>query len=545
MILSRAASSSSSSSSSSAPKSFDRALGLVISLAGGAGLYLLHAWLQSLRARKRKQGASLGLGPGLSLGPGGAARKADCSPGNGGVSECVSGSGATGWTDAADHSNHSTDNQTQTQNQTQPRVLHSGSCHCGRFHFRVLAPEELHAVEYSASSKLRFPRLTLSALDFEIVTDESSLSLYSVTDGCQVGIHAFCSFCGMQVLYSPPPAANPSGDESRGEVVVNTDCLDRSTIRQLHVAYGGHRNTIPCVIPTQPHSRRPKQQHEQPQPRNFNYPNADHFAAHRQPSHASGVLVKAQAAVSSHYSDSSGTRALTVSSGMFSEEGVQLGLDDDASTSSSSSCINRDLDRTEVRGGDRERDRDSVELLRHLLHEGGDEGAQTQISHQNYYPTPLPRQHQQWQSAPSETPSHLGSRLLARQQEEAQTHLHSQISHSARTPQHNGPQRTLSSSSLKQLGHSPSLYDTLPLMYNYASTATSPLEQQQHYQHQHLDAPVMIRGAELAGPTGLLGLELRSRGAGISPGHSSSTHSTPTSLHQRLKLYLQQHLDEA
>ena len=135
------------------------------------------------------------------------------------------------------------------------KVWHTGSCHCNRFRFRVFAPEDLCVVEYRASSScklLRFPRLTLNSCDFEVAAaaENSSLSLYSVVDNFsqqkrQVGIHAFCSFCGMQVFYSPPPPEPLISYRKGGEVVVNVDCLDKGTVNQVHVAYGGIRNMPP------------------------------------------------------------------------------------------------------------------------------------------------------------------------------------------------------------------------------------------------------------------------------------------------------------
>jgi hypothetical protein len=443
----------------------------------------------------------------------------------------------------------------------------------------VLAPEVICAVQYSASSKLRFPRLTVPALDFEVASGESSLSLYSVKDGQQVGIHAFCSFCGMQVLYSPPPPAVSFVDEAavpgsgRGEVVVNADCLDRSQVRQVHVAYGGARDTPPCVLP---HPRSQSRGHPPPQseplnPKQYQYCNADHYnqqqQQHLQPGR--GVLLKAHAAASLH-SDSSGTRALTVSVSSRGEVCSDDVLED--------SCSERGGGSSRGSGdGDSDGDRLGVDLMCHLLGEDEGEGdvalqagaraqyfpVSTQHQHQTHLQSQIQtQQHPPPASAPASSSSLLGSRLLARHQEEvllwrAQGHSQGQLT----LPGHPAPSpsRVLSSSSLHQLGHSPSLYDTIPLMYNYASAAssasTSPLEQhlqqlqqQQQQQHHHsqfqhqADVPVMIRGAELAGPSGFL--EQRSRSSASSSHSTPPSASTSNSLHHRLKLYLQQHLDE-
>ncbi len=44
-----------------------------------------------------------------------------------------------------------------------------------------------------------------------------------------LGIHSFCSFCGVQVLYSP--TVEPF------EIQVNVDCLDRHSVEKVNVTY--------------------------------------------------------------------------------------------------------------------------------------------------------------------------------------------------------------------------------------------------------------------------------------------------------------------
>ena len=115
--------------------------------------------------------------------------------------------------------------------------MHSGGCHCEKFKFHVSASESLNVVDYN--TKLRFPRLTVANSDFEIM-DNNSLSQYSVVNGCQRGTHSFCSSCGMQVFY------RPSDSE---EIIINADCLDRSTVREINVSYGGVWMTFPSLVP--------------------------------------------------------------------------------------------------------------------------------------------------------------------------------------------------------------------------------------------------------------------------------------------------------
>lgn len=498
MILSKA-------STSSSPKNLDRALGLVISLAGGAGLYLLHSWLLSLRERKRNHTVALSA---ASCGPSSNSSSSFSSPD-------ISNSTHERKTNSTD-THIDTGSDPSDPHKQVVKMLHAGSCHCGRVHFRLLAPEELFAVQYSAVCKMRFPRLAVPATDFQISSEDSSLSLYSVADGLQVGIHAFCSFCGMQVLYSPPPEQQEPGSQGEGEVVVNADCLDGSSQRRVKVAYGGARHTRPCALQTHflphqhyhnHHSHRTQpqqpQQSSQQQQQYFGVRVAyDQQQLLRPPT-------KAKVADSSRHSDSSGTRALTVSS---EEAPDALELDDSSACSDHSGS-------------------GSVNLLHHLLDDDALQDAGQ--AYARHFPVQGPqRQDQQG--------------LLARLRQGQSRQLQSQqASSSSSSVEHPAPHRSLSSSSLQQLGQSPSLYDTIPLMYSFAAAATSTPEQrvqlpfqQQYSQHQHqpqpqhssqqhpVNAPVMIRGAEL---------DQWSLGR--------SSHSGSATLHQRLKLYLQQHLD--
>jgi hypothetical protein len=102
---------------------------------------------------------------------------------------------------------------------------HFGSCHCRNVRFKVRAPRVINAVD--TSSKIKFPRFTMRCSDFELLCDDRALSMYTVQYGDGVmGIHSFCSFCGVQILYAP--TIEPI------EIQVNVDCLDRRNIIKIH-----------------------------------------------------------------------------------------------------------------------------------------------------------------------------------------------------------------------------------------------------------------------------------------------------------------------
>lgn len=88
-------------------------------------------------------------------------------------------------------------------------VLHFGSCHCQRIRFNVRASKLILCVEIPSIS--RFRQATPLRCDyFELLSDESSVSHYDFqipdeTKGDNISdqFYAFCSLCGINVLYSP------------------------------------------------------------------------------------------------------------------------------------------------------------------------------------------------------------------------------------------------------------------------------------------------------------------------------------------------------
>lgn len=116
-------------------------------------------------------------------------------------------------------------------------VVHRGSCHCERVRFRLKAPKFLKAV--GVRSKLNFPRLIIPCENFEPLTDEDLFSLYTVRCEKSVGVHAFCSFCGMHVVFSE--TTEPV------EIHINVDCLDRSTVQEINMVSFEMKETYPTT----------------------------------------------------------------------------------------------------------------------------------------------------------------------------------------------------------------------------------------------------------------------------------------------------------
>ena len=76
--------------------------------------------------------------------------------------------------------------------------------------------------------------MSIPASSFEALSDESAMSLYAVSTAERdqnggIGVHTFCSFCGVHVVYAP--STDPQ------EIQVNVDCLDKTNIEQILVSY--------------------------------------------------------------------------------------------------------------------------------------------------------------------------------------------------------------------------------------------------------------------------------------------------------------------
>ena len=123
-------------------------------------------------------------------------------------------------------------------------VIHNGSCHCHRVKFRIKTSKVLNAVDIP--SKIRYPRVTVSSKNFESLTEDGIMSLYAVKekgneyDHITVGVHTFCSFCGIHVFYSP--SIDPF------EIQVNLDCIDRTNVDKVNISYLGIPESVACPI---------------------------------------------------------------------------------------------------------------------------------------------------------------------------------------------------------------------------------------------------------------------------------------------------------
>jgi hypothetical protein len=114
-------------------------------------------------------------------------------------------------------------NRTSTEeNPEPPLTLHQGSCHCKRVTFGIKAAKILQPMK--ASSKFHFPRVQIPLHLFELLSDQSNMSLYTDNPAesgtAATGVLAFCSSCGMQVLHSL--SSNPE------EVEVNLECIRKN-----------------------------------------------------------------------------------------------------------------------------------------------------------------------------------------------------------------------------------------------------------------------------------------------------------------------------
>lgn len=160
---------------------------------------------------------------------------------------------------------HSTTHVISFRNQSKGTLTcHHGSCHCGRVKFRLFAPRILKVVD-CGNTKLRFIRFSTKHEFFETVAGkalynlfaeiicyegEDCVSHYAVHNENAVGIYVFCSYCSVQILYAPH--INPV------EVQINIDCLEKSTIDDVIVAYHASLETMPYSDVDQLYNRRGK-----------------------------------------------------------------------------------------------------------------------------------------------------------------------------------------------------------------------------------------------------------------------------------------------
>ncbi len=199
-------------SSSAGVRALDRVIGLLFTIAGGIALVSFHRWL----INRHQDGTQ-----GQSKDQGSQKKKSAAGESYGGSEKSSSGKKSEGGLQFDD---------------SEPLVEHLGSCHCEKTRFRIMAPRRLKVID--KSSKIRYPRVSVAADNFELLSDERFISMYPVQCDKVVSVHTFCSYCGVNILYSPTI--------SPVFVEINVDCLDRSNIDQITCDFAGVCNAVSC-----------------------------------------------------------------------------------------------------------------------------------------------------------------------------------------------------------------------------------------------------------------------------------------------------------
>lgn len=93
-----------------------------------------------------------------------------------------------------------------------------GGCHCGnvRFEAQINRTSEVQVCNCSMCSMCGFQHLIVSADNFQLMSDETSLSEYQFRS--KTARHFFCSTCGVKSFYVP--RSNPDGFS------LNVRCLE-------------------------------------------------------------------------------------------------------------------------------------------------------------------------------------------------------------------------------------------------------------------------------------------------------------------------------
>ena len=110
---------------------------------------------------------------------------------------------------------------------SEPRVIHSGGCHCGAVKFEVEAPTRIVASDCNCSicRMSGYLHLIVPRSRFRLLQGADELTEYKFNTGA--ARHLFCSRCGVKSFYVP--RSNPDGYS------VNVRCLDSSTIEHIEV----------------------------------------------------------------------------------------------------------------------------------------------------------------------------------------------------------------------------------------------------------------------------------------------------------------------
>lgn len=104
---------------------------------------------------------------------------------------------------------------------------HTGSCHCGRVRFEVVAPASITVSECDCSicSKAGYLHLIVPAERFKLLSGGDALTTYTFNTG--VAKHFFCSSCGVKSFYVP--RSHPDG------ISVNARCIDAGSIESMSI----------------------------------------------------------------------------------------------------------------------------------------------------------------------------------------------------------------------------------------------------------------------------------------------------------------------
>ena len=106
-------------------------------------------------------------------------------------------------------------------------IKHTGSCHCGRVQFEVLAPKRIKVSQCNCSmcSKSGYLGLAVPKDKFKLLHGQDSLTTYQFNTG--VAKHTFCKHCGIKSFYVP--RSHPDGYN------VNVRCLNPGTIGTMEI----------------------------------------------------------------------------------------------------------------------------------------------------------------------------------------------------------------------------------------------------------------------------------------------------------------------
>ena len=105
-------------------------------------------------------------------------------------------------------------------------VTHTGSCHCGKVKFTVLAPSKLEVWRCNCSicTKKQNDHFIVPGTRFTLSPgSEHHLTTYTFNSG--LAKHTFCKSCGVQSFYTP--RSNPDG------VGIMPHCIDSDTVNGI------------------------------------------------------------------------------------------------------------------------------------------------------------------------------------------------------------------------------------------------------------------------------------------------------------------------